>query len=174
MVVGKSSAFKNSPHVVYRVFPYLQGVFSLLASFFPNWCFFLSLWVSSHVFSSSLTSFPLPLTHANAPEYIRAPMLLLFFLICILFCLFGCLFFFCWVCFVWHFYILIQNMLSSVYLKLLKHSKWSLWEVGGVQGMRPKAAGHGLYLAHLPLPIKTTFTGLILPIPGSEQLPTVA
>lgn len=47
-------------------------------------------------------------------------------------------------------------MLNGVYLKLqlFKHSKWSLWEVGGVQGMQTKAADNDLYLAHLPLPTK--------------------
>lgn len=66
-------------------------------------------------------------------------------------------FIFCWASSVWHFfYILMQNMLVGVYLKLqlFKHSKWSLWEGRGVQGMQTKVTDNDLYVAHLPLPTK--------------------
>jgi len=96
-----------------------------------------------------LTSFPLLLTHANAAECIHTHISyhMHTFLV----------HFHCWACFLWHsLYILIQNVLNSVYLKLqlFKHSKWSLWEVGGVQGMRLRAANDDLFLARLPLPTK--------------------
>lgn len=53
-------------------------------------------------------------------------------------------------------------MLKGVYLKLLlfKHSKWSLWEGRGVQGMQRKATDDDLYVADMPLPTKL-FTALI-------------
>lgn len=66
-------------------------------------------------------------------------------------------FIFCWACFVWHsFYISMQNILKGVYLKLqlFKHSKWSLWEGRGVQGMQTKVTDDDLHVAHLPLPTK--------------------
>lgn len=159
MLVGKSSVFKNSPPTMLYTESLLicKTVFSVPA-FFPNWCFFLSLCVSSHIFSSSAHLISTP-SDTHKCSRIHSCTHTLLVLICILIWFFFLFFFFfCWACFVWHsFYILIQNMLNSVYLKLqlFKHSTWSLWEVGGVQGMPMKVADDDLYLAHLPLPTKS-------------------
>lgn len=154
MLVDKSSVLKNSPHVVHRGFAYLQDNLFLLCCFF-SWtgAFFLSLCVSSLVFSSSAHLPSAPSDTCKCPRIHSCTRTLLVFshmhtfLACI----------FCWACSVWHsFYILMQNMLKGVYLKLqlFKHSKWSLWEGRGVQGMQTKATDDDLYVAHLPLPTK--------------------
>lgn len=164
-------AFKNSTRVVHRVFAYLQDSLLPACFFLPKQVLFSvtlcllyflvfsppfhSLWHMQMLQNALIHSYFISLSHTHT------------FLV----------HFFCWACSAWHsFYILIQNVLNGVYLKLqlFKHPKWSLWEVGGMQGMRMKAADDDFYLAHLPLPTKTIFTGLIWPVSGSEQLPTVA
>lgn len=153
MLVGKSSAFKNSPHVVHRVFclSARQSFPCLLLSSWTaaSFCHFVSYLVFSHLLS--------PPFHSLRHMQMLQNMIMHSYFISLSHTHIFLVHFLCWACSVWlSFYILIQNMLNSVYLKLqlFKHCKQSLWEAGGEQGMRLKAAGDGLCLAHLPLPTK--------------------
>lgn len=151
--MDESSVLKNSPHVVHRGFAYLQeNIFPPCFFFSQTSAFFLSLCVSSLVFSSCSPSFH-SLWHMQMFQntfmhsYFISLSQMHTFLV----------FIFYWACFVWHsLCILMQNMLKGVYLKLqlFKHSKWSLWEGRGVQGMQTEATDDDFYVAHLPLSTK--------------------